>query len=1073
MFRPIIRWCLSNRAVVVLLTLILMGGGIFSMTQLNQQLLPNIAIPAVFVLVPEPGAGPEQVDTDVSKPLSSALTGLPGLKHVQTSSSQGYAEISLMFDYGTDLKTAVANVNQKLSQLQLADTVGKPLVQTFDSSTAPTMVYSLAAKDGDLDRISREARDQIVPALSGVSGVATVGAAGTAQRQVSVTLDANKMAAKGVSAAGVQQALKGAQVNMPVGTTTQADKTLPVQVISTARTVDDLKKIVVSGGDAALAGASPGLSGQAGTPPVTLGEVASVQDATASTNGVSRADGQAAISLQIVATPDGNAISISRDVRSQLANLHLDSRDSLQLVYDNATAVQSSLNDLIVEGLAGAALAIIVIFLFLGSVRGTLVTAVSLPTSILVALIGTKLAGYSLNVLTLAGLTIAIGRIVDDAIVVLENSYRHLQAGEEPRQAALNGASEVSMAIISSTLTTVAVFLPIGLVGGFISLLFLSFSITVCVALLASLLVALTIIPVLVSLFLGRQVGRTHRDPILVRLYRPIIGWALGGWLRKTAILVATAVLLVTAIGAATKLPVNLFDLGGSEQLDGNVTLAAGTTIQQTSDRLKAFETAAKADPDVRMVLVTVANSSEGSISFAPKTNQATITVLAKDKKQSPELAKRLQGKLDSLYGRGNASIAVNSSGGGGNGNTFQETITGNDPARLKQASDMIVADLRKDSDLTNVKSSLAADQPQLQVAVDPAKAGAHGLSPQSVAQLLGPALTPQTMGKLASNNTPVVLQVDPATTTADKLAGLSVMPGVALRDVATVTNNLAPESIQRDNGKQQLTVTGLITNNDTSGASSRASQRIHNLQLPSGVGIATGGAADQIGTSFTSMFIAIGVAIAVVYLVLVMFFRSLLTPLIILITMPLSLIGGLLALFAFHQSLGLSALLGVLMLFGVVVSNGILLIDFAEKERVHERPLRDALLLAGSVRLRPILMTALATIMALLPIAVGISTGGGGGLISQSLAIVVEGGLISSTVLTLVVLPVMYSLLRRRWRPQHAFDGPAVDGPIPGFNREDSSLIKRSLEDLVTRLRSGSEDGATADGKAAAPAHK
>jgi HAE1 family hydrophobic/amphiphilic exporter-1 len=328
-------------------------------------------------------------------------------------------------------------------------------------------------------------------------------------------------------------------------------------------------------------------------------------------------------------------------------------------------------------------------------------------------------------------------------------------------------------------------------------------------------------------------------------------------------------------------------------------------------------------------------------------------------------------------------------------------------------------------------------------------------------------------MGKLASNNTPVVLQVDPATTTADKLAGLSVMPGVALRDVATVTNNLAPESIQRDNGKQQLTVTGLITSNDTSGASSRASQRIHNLQLPSGVGIATGGAADQIGTSFTSMFIAIGVAIAVVYLVLVMFFRSLLTPLIILMTMPLSLIGGLLALFAFRQSLGLSALLGVLMLFGVVVSNGILLIDFAEKERVHERPLRDALVLAGSVRLRPILMTALATIMALLPIAAGISTGGGGGLISQSLAIVVEGGLISSTVLTLVVLPVMYSLLRRRWRPQHAFEGPAADGPIPGFNREDSSLIKRSLEDLVTRLRNGSEDGATADGKATAPAHK
>jgi HAE1 family hydrophobic/amphiphilic exporter-1 len=1056
--RPIIRWCLSNRAVVVLLTLILMGGGVFSMTQLNQQLLPNIALPGVFILVPEQGAGPDQVDSDVSQPISNALTGLAGLKHVQTSSSQGFAEVSLIFDYGSDLKTDVANVNQKLAQVQLPDTAGKPLVQTFDSSTSPTMLYSLAARDGDLARISREAHDLVVPAISSVNGVATVGAAGTAQRQVTITLDAAKMASHGVSASGIQQALKGAQIDLPVGTTTLAGKTLPVQVVSTARTVDDLKKVVVSGGDAATAGAAAqaGQGLPAPARPVTLGDVATVQDATAATNGVSRANGAAALTLQVVATPDGNAIGISRDVKAQLSRLHLDSRDSLQLVYDNATYVQSSLNDLLIEGLAGAALAIIVIFFFLGSVRGTLVTAVSLPASILVALIGTKVAGYSLNVLTLAGLTIAIGRIVDDAIVVLENSYRHLQGGEEPRLAALNGASEVSMAIVSSTLTTVAVFLPIGLVGGFISLLFLSFSITVCVALLASLLVALTIIPVLVSIFLARRVGRPHREPILVRGYRPVIRWALRGPWRKVGILIATAALLVTSIAAATKLPVNLFDLGGSNELDGTVTLPAGTTVAQTSARLKAFEARAQADPDVRMVLVTIGNSTEGSISFAPSTNVASITVLSKDQKKSPALARRLQDELDSLYGRGNASIAVNSSGAG-NGNTFQETISGNDGAGLKRASDMIVANLQNDHELTNIKSSLAADQPQLQVAVDPARAAAHGLTTQTVAQLLGPALGPQAMGKLPASNTPVVLQVDPTTTTADRLGGLELVPGVALKDVATVTNTMASETIQRDNGKQQLTVTAQIVTNDTSGASGRATQRIQNLHLPAGVGIATGGAADMIGTSFTSMFIAIGVAIAVVYLILVIFFRSVVTPLIILLTMPLSLIGGLSALYLFHQSLGLSALLGVLMLFGVVVSNGILLIDFTEKERRHDQPLREALLRAGSVRLRPILMTAVATIMALLPVAAGFSTGGGGGLISQSLAIVVEGGLVSSTVLTLVVVPVMYSIVRRRWRPRPAFDETVPAQAVDDLRAHDADVVKRALEEVIRRLQRNS----------------
>src|SRR5262249_40750838 len=275
---------------------------------------------------------------------------------------------------------------------------------------------------------------------------------------------------------------------------------------------------------------------------------------------------------------------------------------------------------------------------------------------------------------------------------------------------------------------------------------------------------------------------------------------------------------------------------------------------------------------------------------------------------------------------------------------------------------------------------------------VDPARASAHGLSPQAVAAALGPALSPQPVGRLAGGTTPVVLQVDPATTTADRLADLPLAPGVSLRDVAVVASTLAADSVQRDNGRQQVFVTAEIVSNDVAGASHEAESRVAGLRLPLGVDVVAGGASEAIITSFTGMYVAIGVAITLVYLILVLFFRSLVTPLFILVTMPLSLIGGVLALFLFHQALGLSALLGVLMLSGVVVSNGILLIDFTEKERKRGLPLRDALVRAGSVRLRPILMTALATIVALLPVAVGVRTEGGGGLISQSLAIVVEG---------------------------------------------------------------------------------
>jgi HAE1 family hydrophobic/amphiphilic exporter-1 len=1022
LLRPIIRWCLSNRSVVVLLTLILMAGGAVSATQLNQQLLPNISFPAAFILVPEPGAGPDQVDRDVAQPISAALTGLPGGKHVMTTSSPGFSEISVIFDYGTNLKTDVDNVNQKLSQVQLPTTVGKPLVQTFDANTSPTMVYSLAANDGDLARITQEANGTILPALNGAGGLAKVTVSGSAQRQVAITLDPARMAVRGISAQAVQQALKASQVDLPVGTTDQGGKTLPVQVVGTASTADDLKKLLVSG-PAAASGAS-GASGQpaaaasAGAAPVTLGDVATVQDATTALSGITRTDGRPSLTISAILAADGNAISLSKDVRDRLSKVHLDGNDSLRIVYDTANDIQGSLNDLIVEGLAGAGLAILVIFLFLRSVRGTLVTAVSLPTSILVALIGTKIAGYSLNVLTLAGLTIAIGRIVDDAIVVLENSYRHLQAGEPPRLAALNGASEVSMAIVSSTLTTVAVFLPIALVGGFISLLFLSFSVTVAVALVASLIVALTVVPVLVSLFLGWRVRRgSDRPPVLTRVYQPVLAWALGGWLRKSGVLAVTALLLGVAVVSATRLPVNLFDFGGSTMLTGRVTLPVGTSMQQTSEQLKAFERDAQADPNVKMVNVQVASGSQGAISFAPQTNAADLTVLVKDKKKSDAVQKRLQSDLNSLYGKGNGNISVAGGGGGANNTSFGATISGTDPARMRQASQMILDNLRQDSELTDVKSSLTGDRPVVQVAVDPVKASAHGLSPQIVAGALGQALSPQQVGTLGTGGPPIVLQVDPNAVGADRLATMPLLPGVQLRDVATVSNQLAPQSIDRDNGTQQLSISANVLGNDTSGASQRATQRIKNLHLPSGVGLSTGGAQDLIGTSFTNMFLAMGVGIGIVFLILVAFFRSLVTPLVILMTMPLSLIGGLLALFLFHQSLGLSALLGVLMLFGVVVSNAILLIDFTERERAKDEPLREALLAAGSVRLRPILMTAIATVMALLPVATGFSTGGGGGLVSQSLAIVVEGGLISSTVLTLVVVPVIYSLVRRRWR--------------------------------------------------------
>ena len=1003
----IVRWCLGNRAVVVLFSLILMAAGTVSIFRINQELLPSVEFPAVFVLVPEPGAGPQQVDRDVSQPLLRGLTGLPRARHVNTSSSQGFSQVSVQFDLDSSLKDDLDAVGQRLQQVQLPASAGKPVVQTFDFGAVPSMTYSLAATDGDLARATREANDVIVPALTGAQGAAQVKVSGGATDAVSITLDGSRLAARGISVQQVQQALGAAQVDLPAGESLQADRSLPVEVLGTVRTLDDLRALPV------------GAPGGAAARPVPLGEVATVEQAPVPVNGISRTNGAPSLEIQVIRASNGNAVTLSNDIRSRVSRLHLDSRSDLRLVTDAATEIRASLNDLVLEGVLGALLAIAVIFLFLRSVRATLVTAVSLPTSVLVALLGTALWGFSLNALTLAGLTIAVGRIVDDAIVVLENSYRHLQQGRTPVEAAYRGATEVSSAVISSTLTTVGVFLPIGVVGGIISRFFLPFSVTVTISLLASLLVALTLIPVLVSFLLQRSArpvrpGSEHGTGALARAYRPVLAWALArGW-RKAAVLVLALALLAGASTTLALVPRNFFDLGGSPQLTGTVTLPAGTSAGQTSERLRPFEDEAKADPAVELVQVTVASSDYGAYTAGFNANEARLNVELKSKKGADAVASRLKAALERLYGSGSAQLAVAAFGPPSNG--FAATISGRDPAALRQASDQVVARLSGDRELTNLKSDLAAEKPELLVSVDPARAAARGLSPQTVALAVGGALSPRPAGTLGPDGPPVTLRLDPRAVSADALPGLPLGPGTALKDVATIQTTLAPTTIRRVDGVQQVAVNGQITSADTQGAAARAADRLRGLSLPSGVTLATGGANQEIGDSFNQMLVAIGVAVAIVFVILVSFFRSVITPFVILTTMPLALIGSFLALFLFHQALGLPALLGLLMVFGIVVSNAILLIDFVERNRA-DLSLTDALLLAGSVRVRPILMTALATIVALVPVAAGVSTAGGGGLISQSLALVVEGGLVSSTFLTLLVIPVVYSLLRRRRR--------------------------------------------------------
>src|SRR5215208_317916 len=557
----IVRWCLGNKSVVILATLLLIGSGAYATTQLNQELLPDISFPIITISTPVAGAGPDLVDEQVTQPVEDAIDGVQGIQSVRSTSSQGFSVVLVEFDLDQDTEEAESDLQAALDGISLPSQAGDPEVESQSASQFPILSLSLAAEDGDLADLTEYAEDDVVSSLEEVDGVSSVDLIGGAEKQIKVDLDPGKLKDKDLTTDAVVGAISGAEVDAPVGSVSVDGRETPVSATSDLGGIKALEDLPVgveggttdaapagsTGGaptgapaaasgsipggaapDAAGASAPPGgvpTGAPAGAPtgaaptgatapagaapePVLLGDVAEVREVGSDLSGISRTNGEPSLGLDVVKETDANTVEVAAEVEKVLDDVREEiGRDQVVVVLNSATDVEESVNGLVEEALVGAVLAILVIFAFLHSLRATLVTAVSLPTSVLAALLFSWADNLTLNIITLAGLTIAVGRVVDDAIVVLENSYRYVQSGYEPEEAALKGTTEVASAITSSTLTTTAVFLPLGLVGGIVSKFFVPLSVTVAFALLASLLVAVTIVPVLASAFVGRRAG--------------------------------------------------------------------------------------------------------------------------------------------------------------------------------------------------------------------------------------------------------------------------------------------------------------------------------------------------------------------------------------------------------------------------------------------------------------------------------------------------------------------------------------------------------------------------------------
>jgi HAE1 family hydrophobic/amphiphilic exporter-1 len=1015
---------LANRALIALITVFASVFGVITMSSLKQELIPSIEFPQITVLSAMPGASPEVVDKQVSGPLETALNGVEGLESTSSTSRNGVSQITMVFTYGSNLDRARNQIDRAISNAKrsLPEDV-QP--QAFAGSINDFPIVFLAvSSDKPLSELNADLQRLSVPRLQKIDGVRGADVTGGATQHIEILPRPEAMASAGASITSIRDALGNNGSLVPAGTLEEQGKTLSLQIGSPVDSLDAIKALPLAGTKNAA----------------TVGTVADVSLKDDERTSITRTNGEETLAVSVTKKPEGDTVGISHAVRDTLDELEaeLGSNAKFTPVFDQAPFIEKSIKDLTTEGLLGLGFAVAVILVFLMSARSTLVTAVSIPLSLLITFIGLSATGYSLNILTLGALTIAIGRVVDDSIVVIENIKRHLSYGEDKVTAILTAIREVAGAITASTLTTVAVFLPIAFVGELAGELFRPFALTVTMALLASLLVSLTIVPVLAYWFLrnpGSAPGSAARRDAaearakaleaeqrsrLQRGYLPI----LSKTQKHPVITLVAAALILGATAAMTPLlATNLLGNSGQNSLTVRQVLPAGTSLADTSAAAIRLEEVLRGIDGVRDVQLTSGNAQAGFAALTSTgSSNSTFTVVTDEKADQEQLQETVRNELTKVPDSGKVSVGTQQ-GGFGTSSTVDITIKAATTEDLRAASDSMVEAMTGVPGTSEVATNLAASQPVVQVKVDRAKAVAAGLNEEQVAGVLASTISPIPAGTVRIDTDDFPVQIGQGTkfTSIDAVRRIPLPAAggpVPLASIASVEQVDVPVSITASNGQRTARVSVTPSESNLGAVNAEVQKRLEEVQLPAGVTAELGGATTQQQESFQQLGLALLAAIAIVYVIMVATFKSLIQPLILLVSVPFAATGAVALLLVTGVPLGLPSLIGMLMLVGIVVTNAIVLIDLINQYREPRdgRPgmnVADAITHGARQRLRPILMTALATVFALTPMALGFT--GGGGFISQPLAVVVIGGLISSTALTLVLVPVLYRLVEGR----------------------------------------------------------
>ena len=1070
---------LANRSVVGLLTVLIVASGLLSLTSLKQELLPSFEVPQASIVTAYPGASPEIVDAQISSLIEDEVRTLNNLVTVRSTSSANLSVVRVEFDFGTTTATVEEELNRVVANLKdslPSDVSPRVISGSFDS--VPIIVLSVASTTGDNNELAEILADVATPILSQVPGIQEITVAGGKKKEITLDLKAKVLRDNGLSQQSIVEALRANGFIIPAGSITDTQGELQIEIGTNVNSLEDFKKLPLissstqnsqaaaqaaaaqaAAAQAAAAAAGQGAPGIPAAPSIPAApaepEILTIEDVAVVTydyepvTSISRTNGLDSLGIQVTKTQDGNTVAISNGVEAKIEELteKLGGNVEINTVFDQGPFVEKQLENLTIEGSLGLTFAILIILVFLGSIRSTLVTAISIPTSLLVTFAGLLVSDYSLNLFTLSALTIAVGRVVDDSIVVIENINRHLSYGEEKKSAIIQAVKEVAGAITSATITTVAVFLPVALVGGVVGELFRPFSLSFTIALLASLIVSLTIVPVLAYWFLktpknvvsldqmsesqlasqmeqAREVEeQKEKKSWLQRGYIPVLKTTQA---HPVITLIASAAVLGFTFSLVPQLKTDFIGDFGGDTFSVRQELPAGSTFEQRDEASNVVESLILEQDGVETVLATFGGRADGRVNLGGNANATTIQVsLAKDA-DGDAIKDAIQKGIDARSDIGETSISAGGGPGVGGSGTIDIKISGTNDEALFAAVEKVRSGMIAVENLSEITSSLSEQQRTLKITVDRVKAAEYGLTEIQVSGLVSTTLRPSSIGdvNIENESTPIFLVQEDTPATLEEIEQIQIPTRsgvIELQEIADISEVQAPVSITSEKGERVATV-ALTPDTDDLGAVTRdVTAKLAEIELPVGATATIGGVSAEQTESFQQLGLALLAAVAIVYLVMVATFSSLVQPLILLISIPFAATGALGLLLITDTPLGVPALIGMLLLVGVVVTNAIVLIDLINQYRKQGRTIQQSIMDGSRQRLRPILMTALATIFALSPLAFGIT---GGGFISQPLAIVVIGGLVSSTLLTLVIVPVLYWLIEGR-KERKALKGP------------------------------------------------